>query len=1052
MPHPSNRGTPSIATSISPTAPDRRELEALLANLPGMAYRCCNDARCSVLFVSDGCRELLGFEPAQFFGDAAVNYDELVHPEERAAVRGRIEAALAEQRGFELRYRIRTATGQEKWVSDRGRGVYGPDGGLETIEGFVSDITELKRAEATLREHDNMLTLAFSNARDMMLLARVEPGLEFRVQSVNQRYIEVVNSAGFGLTAEQIVGRTFSELRTAFGFSDATWELLISRYHAVVAKKQPLNYAEVTETPSGLFHGRSTISPVCDEAGECRFVLYASADVTDQMRAEEALRESEEKFAKAFRASPGAMAITEPDGRGFVEVNDGYTRIFGYSREEFIGATALSLGLWADLRQRERFHELLRTEGRVWEMEVDSRAKCGTPVVCLMSAESLQLGGRRCLVIALYDITDRKRAEAARRESEEKFSKAFRAVPDAVFITEVESGRVVDVNEGSLRLFGYVREECIGRTTFELNLWHNPGDRARMLEQLQANGGAIRDLEIPCQRRDGTRVDVVVSCETIELEGRPHLVTIAHDITARKRAEVALRESEAKFAKAFHASPGGMAISEFESKRFVEVSDGYARIFGYTRQEMLGRTGVELQLWAREEERLKFLSDTISHGSVRNMEVEGRRRDGAPVFCLLSAELMELDGRAHGITALYDITERRRAEQQRVSLEAQLRQTQKLDSLGRLAGGIAHDFNNILTGIGAYTELAVMDAERPVEMRKHLAQVRRATDRAAELVRQILTFSRQTPQERKPTQLAIVVHEALKLLRSSIPKTVELSERLDERSPVVLADATQIHQVIMNLCTNAAHAMRERAGRLTVTLDALFVPCATPRERSDLEPGHYARLVVRDTGHGMDAATLARIFEPFFTTKSPGEGTGLGLSVVHGIVEEHDGTISACSEVGVGTTVEICLPEHGAIVPQDVETNSELPRGRGERILLVDDEAAISAAAAELLRRIGYRVWPHTDPQTALTMFDAAPTAFDAVLTDLAMPRITGIEVARRVLEKRADMPVLLASGHSGAWTPENLRALGVRRLISKPLTASKLARALRSVLDAEAP
>ncbi len=1051
MPPPSERGADSpaetMAVGTARPAPGH-ELEALLSNLPGMAYRCRNDARCTVLFVSDGCRELLGFEPSQLFGDDAVNYDELVHPDEREAVRGRIEQALAARHGYELRYRIRTADGREKWVADRGRGIYSKTGELLTIEGFVSDVTEQKRAEATLREHDDMVSLAFHNARDMILLARVEPGPIFRVQSVNRRYLDVVRAAGFMVTPEQMLGRTFSEIRALFGFTDATWEPLLRRYRTVVETKQPMHYDEMTETPHGAFYGTSTISPIIDETGVCQFVMYLSADITSRKRAEEALRESEEKFAKAFRACPGAMAITEPEGRGFVEVNDGYTRIFGYSREEFIGAKASDLGLWAVSSQRDRFYELLRTEGRVWEMEVNSRRKDGAPLLCLMSAETLLLGGRKCLVIALYDITDRKRAEAAQRESEEKFSKAFRAVPDAVFITEIATGRVVDVNEGCFRLYGYPREECIGRTTPELNLFFRPGDRERVMESLRSSGGSLRELSVPGRRRDGTQVDVLISCETIELEGRPHLVTIAHDVTDRNRAEAALRESEAKFAKAFHASPGGMAISEFTDRSFVEVSEGYARIFGYTRAEMIGRTGVDLNLWKHESDRTRFLAEVTAHGSVRNMEVEARRKDGSSVFCLLSAEMMELGGRPHGITTVYDITSRRRAEQERGVLEAQLRQTQKLEALGQLAGGIAHDFNNILTGIGAYTELAVMDADQPAEARKHLAQVRRATERATDLVRQILTFSRQTAQERKPTRLPVVVREALKLLRSSMPKSIEISECLEPTSPVVLADTSQMHQVMMNLCTNAAQAMRDRPGKLSVQLETLTVAAEGPSTRTDLEPGRYARLVVTDTGHGMDAATLTRIFEPFFTTKAPGEGTGLGLSVVHGIIEDHDGIITARSEPGVGTTFEICLPEHGAMAPEQLAARAELPRGSGERILFIDDELTIGAAASELLRRIGYQVTSHSDPKAALAAFERTPAEFDVVLTDLAMPRITGIEVTRRIVALRPDIPVLLATGHSGGWTSDSLRALGVRRLVSKPLSAEKLARVLREVLD----
>jgi PAS domain S-box-containing protein len=251
-------------------------------------------------------------------------------------------------------------------------------------------------------------------------------------------------------------------------------------------------------------------------------------------------------------------------------------------------------------------------------------------------------------------------------------------------------------------------------------------------------------------------------------------VTIARDITERKRAEQALRDSEVKFAKAFRASPGAIGITDVATMKYIEVNDGYCRMFGYAREEMVGFSALELGLWARPADRAKFIEQFEASGSVDDMEIEGRRRDGTLINCVLRAERLELGGRPHLVSALNDITARRRSEAQRAALETQLRQTQKLDALGQLAGGIAHDFNNILTGISAYTELALLDSDRPEEVRNHLAQVRRASERATDLVRQILTFSRQTAQERKPVRLHGVMREALKLLRSSLPKTITM--------------------------------------------------------------------------------------------------------------------------------------------------------------------------------------------------------------------------------------------------------------------------------------
>jgi PAS domain S-box-containing protein len=1150
-------------------------LDALLNNVGTMVFRCRNDREWTTLFVSSGSRDLTGYPPERFVGPNALHLGEIMHPQDRGPVWDAVQAAVSAKQSFEVRYRIRTADGTEKWVISRGRGAYSTSGEVECLEGIVTDITELKRTELALREHDNMLTLAFTNAREMMLLARVEPGPIFRVQSVNHRYVDVIRAAGIMITAGDVVGMTFSELRGLFPFPDESWESMMKRYRTVVETKRLVHFDETTETPNGRFHGLSTISPIHDDEGVCRFVLYASVDVTSRKRAEAALRESEEKFAKAFQASPGAMAITEPGGRGFLEINDGFTKMFGYEREEVIGQQSQELGLWVNESDRERFRAQLDRDGSVSEMEVNRRRKDGAEIVCLLSAEPLALEGRRGLVISFYDITDRKRASEALRESEEKFakafhaspgamsisepggrglvevndgylrmfgysreeligrslgelrmwssdeererftnvfgarqsvrdmevvrrrrdgslitcllsaepielggrscvlsslyditarrqaeqavrdseerfSKAFRAVPDAVFITDFESGRVVDANEGCLKIYGYSAADCIGRTIEDLGVWADLKDRGRLLDALEAGGGTARNVEVVGRTKAGGVVNVLVSCESIELHGRAHLVAIAHDITERKRAEQALRDSEMKFAKAFRASPGAIGISDASTMKFVEVNDGYCRMFGYAREEMVGFTGMDLGLWADLTEREKFLAEFEATGSVE-MEAMGRRRDGTIINCVLRAEKLELGGRPHVVTALNDITARRRSETQRAALEAQLRQTQKLDALGQLAGGIAHDFNNILTGISAYTELALLDADRPEEVRSHLAQVRRATERATDLVRQILTFSRQNAQERKPTRLHAVMREALKLLRSSIPKTITIVDQLDPRAPVVLADSSQIHQVVMNLCTNATHAMQDRPGSLTITLDTLRVDSSDAPNQLHLEPGVYARIRVVDTGHGMDEATIGRIFEPFFTTKGPGEGTGLGLSVVHGIVEDHDGVIGVHSKPGEGTTFELYLPEHGEAVPSAVESNADLPRGNSERILFIDDEATISTAAAQLLKIIGYRVTAFTDPRQAWAAFEAAPEDFDLVVTDLTMPHLTGLEISRRVLAKRPDIAVVIATGQSVPWTPESIRSLGVRALVAKPLTVAKLARSLRDALSGKA-
>jgi CheY-like chemotaxis protein len=381
----------------------------------------------------------------------------------------------------------------------------------------------------------------------------------------------------------------------------------------------------------------------------------------------------------------------------------------------------------------------------------------------------------------------------------------------------------------------------------------------------------------------------------------------------------------------------------------------------------------------------------------------------------------------------------------REKLEQQLRQAQKLEAIGTLAGGIAHDFNNILAGIIGFADLAGQDAADPAAVRRDIAEVLKASERARVLVRQILVFSQRQEQERHPMQLHPVIDEALGLLRATIPKTVEIAADLDGSSPTVLADATQIHQVVTNLVTNAWQAIGDRAGRIDVVLQAFDVDADSARTHPDLRPQRYARLTISDNGSGMDAATLERIFEPFFTTKDPGRGTGLGLAVVHGIMRANDGACTVYSQPGKGTSFRLYFPalEREALIAD--ETVAPVITGHGERILFLDDEPALAALGATFLTRLGYEPVVETDAARAIERF--ASENFAAVVTDLTMPQMSGLDVGRQLLQIRPDLPLILTTGYNAALNAERVRSLGFRELLLKPYNIRALAKALHEAL-----
>ena len=410
------------------------------------------------------------------------------------------------------------------------------------------------------------------------------------------------------------------------------------------------------------------------------------------------------------------------------------------------------------------------------------------------------------------------------------------------------------------------------------------------------------------------------------------------------------------------------------------------------------------------------------------------------------------DGSAGGIIGtMEDITERKRAEQQQMIVEAQLRQAQKMEALGTLAGGISHDFNNILGIIIGFAELAYWDVGENSPAGKSLKNILQATNRAKALVQQILSFCRGSSEENKPVQLGLIVKEVLKMLRASLPSTIDIRQNVASKA-VVLADPTQIHQILMNLCTNAAQAMQENVGVLEVSLTDTVIGPESVDTYPDIPFGPYVTLSVRDTGTGISPAIIGRIFDPFFTTKAPGIGTGLGLSVVHGIVKSCGGTIKVESLPGQGTTFHLFFPAMERDQLREIVETISLPRGR-ERILFVDDEPALVETANEMLGRLGYDVICRTNGMEAREAFvhQSKEKPFDLVITDLTMPHFTGIELVRELLRIDPGISVILCTGFSEKMDEEKAKSLGISGVLFKPVAIRDFAEMVRNILDKRA-
>jgi len=569
---------------------------------------------------------------------------------------------------------------------------------------------------------------------------------------------------------------------------------------------------------------------------------------------------------------------------------------------------------------------------------------------------------------------------------------------------------------------------------------------------------AVRDVTATAKRRDIAPMPAPVHEEEMlklyserlvrKLEQK--MLELEREVQTRREAEEALRASERKYRMLADNTLDVIWAMNLDLT-FTYINPAIQRVTGHTPKEWIGS---RLQEHCDEESFTKIVrvvaDETAKgpHGSGVVLEAMLLKKNREPISVEIhgkviyneKGEPMALQGIAR------DITEHKRDELEKKKLQAQLVQSQKMEAIGTLAGGIAHDFNNILSAIIGYTELAQMKLESDSKIKDELKEVLTAGERAKKLVKQILAFSRQAKEEKTPVQTGLIAKEALKLLRSSLPSTIDIRQNIQSQS-VILSDPTQLHQILMNLCTNAAHAMLEKGGTLEITLNNVMLNSDFTSNHPEIQPGAFQKLTVSDTGHGMTPEVMSRIFDPFFTTKPKDEGTGLGLSVVHGIVKNCGGTITVYSEPDKGTTFNLYFPIIEGKAEEKLEEHTILPTGT-ERILIVDDEKAIIDITKKILTFLRYGVEARTSSLEALELFKAMPDKFDMVITDMTMPQMTGDMLARELIKIRPDLPVILCTGFSEKITKENAETMGIKAFLMKPLLKKEMAHTIRRVLD----
>jgi PAS domain S-box-containing protein len=657
-----------------------------------------------------------------------------------------------------------------------------------------------------------------------------------------------------------------------------------------------------------------------------------------------------------------------------------------------------------------------------------------------VSSKTLELLEKNKELMA--EIDQRKRAEAtlqlAQFTIEHSAEAAFWMDPEA---------RLTYVNQAACRSLGYTREELLSMAVYDIDPDFPQHDWTEHWKELMQRGSIT--IESRHRKKDGEIFPVEISINYVKFRDMEYNCAFARNITERKSAEAALLESEGKYRTILDSIEEGYFEVDLRGN-FTFFNGSACRIIGYPRSEIMGMNNKQYM----DEKNANKVFQVFNHVYATGKPTKGFdwkiiRKNGTLCHVDASVSLVK-DGEENRIGfrgMVRDVTEHKRSLAEKKKLEAQLQQAQKMESIGTLAGGIAHDFNNILSAILGYAELSLMDVSDDSQLKDNLNEILKGSNRAKDLVKQILAFSRQNGQEKKPIQIDPIVREVLKMLRASLPTTVEIRQHIVKDVGIVKADPTQIHQVLMNLCTNASHAMSESGGILEVRLANVEVDDPAVTLNSDILPGKFLKLTVNDTGCGMPHDVLERIFDPYFTTKEKGLGTGLGLAVVHGILKSYGGTITVESKPGEGSSFNVFIPRIEKEVTAEPVSSEELPTG-SERILFVDDEQALVNLGKQMLEKLGYEAVIRTSSVEALELFKTQPEKFDMVITDMTMPNLTGEKLARELINARPDIPIILCTGYSENITETKAKKIGIKELILKPVVMQDIARTIRRVLD----
>jgi PAS domain S-box-containing protein len=801
------------------------------------------------------------------------------------------------------------------------------------------------------------------------------------------------------------------------------------------------------------FWASLVITPLYDKNGKLRGFSKVTRDTSHRKKIEQELR----TLAAVAQNSKDFIGICSPDME-VVFLNGAGLRMVGLDSLEEARKTVLMDYFWPEDREKIEKHALpvlLREDS--WRGEARFRNfKSGESIHTIWDAFTIRdESGETTGYATISPNLERYRqlqtalseADKLLRESQARYAGIVASAMDAI-VTVNEEQKIVVFNPAAEKMFDCPAVQALGQPISKFIPERFRMDHGLHVRKFGEDGSTSRAMgtlnALWALRGDGVEFPIEASISKMEANGKKLFTVIVRDITERVRAEEALRRSDATRTIALESAQLGEWQIDLQTG-VAQRSLSHDLIFGYAEKQPEWNFDIFIEhVHPGDRERVeKSFKEYLDYGSKWDFECRIVRPDQSIrwIWARGSYYKDHTGKSTHAMGTVADITDRKRLEESRA-------RSQKLEGLGTLAGGISHDFNNILLAIAGNTKLAAADLPSDHPAQDSLKEITRAASRATDLVRRILAFSRPQELKQEIVQIPSLVEEALKLLRATLPASIELRTDFEQNLPAVSADTTQIHQVIVNLAVNASHAIGSKKGLIEFRVWPALVRDPETSASMDLPEGNYVRLSVSDDGCGMDSRTLDQIFDPFFTTKAPGEGTGLGLSVVHGIMSNHGGTIRVYSEPGRGTAFHLYFPAAGGIAETAPKVVNDVSKGHGERILYVDDDEGLVFLGTRMLKRLGYRVTGYVDASIALAEFRTRPHDFDFVVSDLSMPRMSGLEFAEQILAIRPDIPVVISTGYIRPEDQERAQAIGIHKLIQKPHTMENLQQTLAQVFE----